>query len=337
MRTRFAEFGHVRSSNITTNMFTSKGKKLDSATPGTGVFISNDPFDLAVTTILSMNHRYTPTQLEGDMELVAWLTNHRHIPIDTNNDLWDENEMLKLCQIFGKIYFLSWCQIPAPHLRLTFKWQPGLLQLRHAYGQTVHHRNGRTTGYGVIQIQIDPGDYSAKEGVDSHMTAICSTLLHELIHAYLISYCCDGYHSSAGNCTRKNRELWSPGDGHCIAWFHLACAIERHAAGIDGAVILFKPSLSALRSYLMGLQRGEMLLLAHEWRRFLTPWDGASKLFDRLTAREASSLGSFLDSDPLVMQVWIEAVEEHDEEVRQEEDVIRQENERSRQDSMLLG
>jgi hypothetical protein len=171
-------------------------------------------------------------------------------------------------------------------------------------GSTTHSRNhieGKNDL--IVVIKLDPKDTKEAQELASHQASICSTLLHEMIHAYLFDYSCDRYHDLSGKCTRKGKVLWPKGRFHDLAWFHLACAIEVYMQRFTGLEV----NLGCLRGYVADCRNGGTLFFAPEWRRFFKmDWGDCCKLFDGLDIEEQNELSTILEKDPMVMALWAE-------------------------------
>lgn len=218
--------------------------------------------------------------------------------------------MYKLIEAFSKIFFLPNFPIPGPRVKLLFNWVHNLAEIDDGYGFASHQTFDHNSR---ILIEMDSIDHSEEIGVDSFLAYVCSILLHELCHAYFMAYSCDGKHDAPeeGECSREGEALWVPGNGHCVAWFHLAADVELAFLTLlaDDPVRFVESNLAVLDAYLDGLDNGEIPLSAQEWKRFLAWWPGAVALFSHLDGEEVCKLREYLEQDPAVMQVWIEAGE----------------------------
>lgn len=271
----------------------------------------NDPFELAINTMNnSKKYSNVDRQKEGRKELATWLADHHQCMTHTNDGSLSTKKMLELLKALSKLLFLADFPLPASHADLTFAWSLCLAKDVGAYGRTSHRLE---KGNPRVHIEIDPKDYNRELDLDSYVAYVCSICLLELCHAYLMTWCCQGQHTGSGNCTREDKVIWYPGDGHCTAWFHLACysqnLLEAVLKGPGFLDLQFKPNLSVMSSYLKGLREGEKLMPAQEWNRFFRDWTGAVSLFSDLTGKQADEFSGYLERDAHVMQVWIEAGE----------------------------
>lgn len=316
IRSRIREFDNITYPNIP-NFPKASSLHLDPHVDG---YSSNDPFDLAIITVDHIKRTdggvrgLTPLQQDGQKELQAWLASHHIADATFEASTWTSHEMLALIQAFSKLFFLEDHQLLKGNAHVGFEWTRNLLTVGDALGDCCHIvENNADDCIRHVEIRVDPASQSSNQGPSEYLDQIFSTVLHEVIHAYLLTYCCDGTHDVADNCTRKGRVLWQNADSaHDIAWFHLACAIELRVHAITEAMgHPINRDLGTFRSYLSGVKAsaGGTLLSAKEWKRFFETWNGACKLFDRLTPQEMASLGGWLDLDPMAMQVWAEAGE----------------------------
>lgn len=278
----------------------------------TGHSVSEDPLDLALSTIDHIRSGHLgPTQSEGQSDFETWWKAHFEGPIEITKDKWNTRDLFSLLRALSKMIFIK--QIPAHHAALELRLERNLYALKDALGfcQHIHIQNPRNQQEQlIVRIMLDPEDLRTDLNLETHQLQICSTLLHEMIHAYLFSYSCDTYHDR-GRCTQKGKLLWPIDRAHCLAWFHLACAIELWMEDSFG----LKINLGCFRSYVLDIETGGLPLFAPEWKRFfeLHGWIGACRIFGKLSLAEARRLSTCLEADPLVMQVWAEQGEEHDE------------------------
>lgn len=277
-------------------------------------FVSNDPLDLVIATIDGLQrNQLTPKQRQG---LNDWLTLWPHLLSDPNGengpDLWSGPEITKLTTCFIKMFFH-----PDMDFALTdVSWAPGLQKNHRSLGKTAHVTNPYIdAGRPYVRMIVDPDDCHRELRCFNRVASISSVILHEAIHAYLFMFCCDKYHSPNDSCTRKGKLLWPSGKGHCLAWFHLAwfhlaCHIELTMPLIANNFVV---NLSVMQNYVWEVKLGELQFFAPEWRRFFhnCGWEGACKLFDRLTVEEERDFGKYLLFDRQGMQVCAEEGEKH--------------------------
>lgn len=176
---------------------------------------------------------------------------------------------------------------------------------KKSYAICTHYTNDKIRpGETSVEIEVDPKDYSKSIKVEGYLQYLYSMILHEMCHAYFISYCCDGKHDPQNQCAKDGKALWA--DGHSLAWFHLACAWERAVEILTLGEL--KLNLLALNSFSTAMVKGKVRPpAAGEWKRFLADWRGARKVFEKLDAQEAEALGRVLVRDSVAVQLWVDA------------------------------
>jgi hypothetical protein len=289
--------------------------------------VSDDPLDLAIETISDFRRdQLSEAQQQGKSDFETWLSvNHKAQLQLTPNDIQE------LISCFSKMFLIK--PLPGAYARLKIDLIPDLVlkaeKKNHEEKNKDKNEEGNQTdekksdidikAYGisshemsldssvpdpVLWLRLDPSAHN--ENLENLMTSICSTVLHEMIHLYLMAYCCDAYHDPRHGCTRRGKPLWPKGIGshHCLAWFHLACAIELEMQKVTGLDV----DLAALRSLLDEYNKDGVQIFAPEWERFfeINGWEGACKLFERLDQGSMLALQRHLENDLVVCQIFAE-------------------------------
>lgn len=215
---------------------------------------------------------------------------------------WDASQMLGLLRIFSNTFFLQ--PLPAAHCGVGLQWDHNLRENLHSLGKCSHtSHKGIDGGRFMVNLLMDPADWKEHTAMPNHQTHVLSTLLHEMVHAYLYSYGCDADHDSDGNCARDGERLWPKDQFHCMAWFQLSCAIEVAMKDKTGVEV----NLACFRAYILDVEDdGGKPFSADDWKRFFAncDWVDVEKLYGRLNQGQAKSLGGILEQDPEVMEVW---------------------------------
>jgi len=125
--------------------------------------------------------------------------------------------------ILSKLFFLGKLE----EVRVGF--ERGLCVEKQLYGYAQPH-----TQKGVVTVRLEPVDWSAMLGVESHRVFMLSVLLPECVHAFLESYGCQN------GCERC--EVANGRTGHGRAWFHLASSVQtatRKMLGVEVAMSVY--------------------------------------------------------------------------------------------------
>jgi hypothetical protein len=258
------------------------------------------PVDLGVATVMRIREDgHAASQAAGLSNWQAWYAREA----TRNPEEWD---MIELAAILSRVFFLD--EFTS---KLEFRWEKGLIKYADSLnskpkpGAIIFGLTRRKLD--VIEITVDPQEYHEHPGkkLESHHTALLSTFIHELIHAYFFAFCCDPSQAHSDRTCRRGSEVVWPkgkGDGHCIGWFLVACQIDLCIfpyLGFNGRVFAFR---SLITYYNAG---GE--ITAGDWELFflLFNWDEVCELFGQLGERERWRLRDILSEDREVVGVFL--------------------------------
>lgn len=212
--------------------------------------------------------------------------------------------MPQVAEMLSKIFFLNELSLP-----LIFEWKRKLYEGKEditTFGDSAHMRQDK------VHIRVDPDDHTAVKGFREHSTAILSTFIHELIHGYFFSFCCEGaeaHDKRTGSCHREGRMIWPRpgGNGHCFGWFLVACKIDicmEELIGVKGHCFSF-------RSLIYHCNEGGKIS-AGDWLLFfyLFTWEEINEMFCYLRntsgKNERRDLHRLLMKDGAAAKVWVD-------------------------------
>lgn len=250
---------------------------------------TNNALALSYSTVEYLG-RGEMDKYRADMK-VSW---EREVPLLKVQPV-EEWEVWELARVLCSIFFLE------PFYALDVDWERlGSSEKGLLLGHTEHLEDRET---GTVTIRVDPTDTHAMQTQDSHLASTVSTLMHELIHGYLIAFCCDGagQHDRNGNCCRDGVAVLT--HSHDIAWFLLACQIDLCFEEMLG----FKGHMGSFQALISDDMVG-MRLSAGDWKLFFSSfkWADIRTILDHLAEPQQGALMRMLKKDKDVMQVWAE-------------------------------
>lgn len=267
-----------------------------------GRYKTDEPLSLGDATVKKMRSEPDAAHKKGIEEWNEWYKLHKDLKVKD----WDKSKMEELAGIMSKIFFLDELRHP-----VRFQWQEKMADMVNA---------GKGTIYGfashaltdLLIIRIDPTDYQAEKKLDSHLIAIISTFLHELVHGYLYCFCCDGADKHSDKvCTINGKQVWprvnEKSNAHCLGWFLIASQISVKMEAWLG----LKGHLFPLRSFI-GYWKDIQSVSAGDWKLFFSIFspEEVAQLLGHLhedgKATERARFETLLRGNPAVTKVWVD-------------------------------
>jgi hypothetical protein len=254
--------------------------------------VTEKPLDLAAKAVARLRAGMDDRQKDGIKEWKFWWFECRSEPVED----W---EMQELAGIISNLFFPDDLRLP-----LRFEWVRNIDRnaKEFTFGETFHGDDDK------IHIHIDPNDNSKRDCKKDHHTSTLSTFVHELLHGYFQTLCCDGVGFHKSDCTRNGKLVWpgEEGNGHDLGWFILACQIDlciQDHLSFYGKV--FEGHLDSFGSLVDGYEK-DYELSAADWKLFFSifAWEEVATLFGHLQGNERKALFDMLKGDPEVMKVW---------------------------------
>lgn len=262
-----------------------------------------NPNDLAVQTVAAFN-RKTKNELnlhqqEGLAVIELWSKAYTGVEMTRKST----KEIKFLILSFSRVFLLG--DLDAK--RIAFRFLRYDLQTGGPLYGVMHH--GRNNS-GICAISLDRRDHSDTKNVDTHLTALLSTLFHESVHAYFSAFCCDLTDHEGKMCSLGN-DKWADGSGHFFAWFHLAAGVEIAV----NEMLQMGTDLAVFRSLILEYNspKGQKLTV-QQWRHFFDQfgWENIDRMVRKLGINEWKSLVDLLSWDQAAVCVFLEELKKED-------------------------
>jgi hypothetical protein len=264
--------------------------KVEAGTLSIDKDVTYEPLELAAKTIKRLRNAPDQGQKTAIKDWNAWYLQWK----DEDIEKWD---IQSLANIVCRMLFLE-------TFTISFEWMRGLPD--RVLADTEHKDIG-------VHIREDPSDGHVKNNMENYHQSILSTFIHEMIHGYFMTFCCDGFEECEGYCCKDGMVVWPEeyDDGHDLAWFLLSGQIDIFIRDY----LDFGGDCSSFRSLVGGYKKGHHLS-AGDWKLFFSTfeWDEVQTIFDAVKPGSASmrALWKMLERDKEVMKVWAEEGEEHE-------------------------